>query len=81
MIERALYPALLRSLSEHPAVALIGARQVGKTTLAKAAAERFSQSVYLDLERPADFAKLADPDLFLERHRDHLVVLDEVQHR
>ncbi len=81
MIERALYPALLRSLSEHPAVALIGARQVGKTTLAKAAAERFSQSVYLDLERPADFAKLADPDLFLERHRDHLVVLDEVQHQ
>lgn len=81
MIERALYPELLRSLSEHPAVALIGARQVGKTTLAKATAERFSQSTYLDLERPADLAKLADPELFLERHRDHLVVLDEVQHQ
>jgi hypothetical protein len=60
-----------------PAVALIGPRQVGKTTLALAlAAQR--PSVYLDLESEADRAKLAEPELYFARHEDKLVVLDEV---
>lgn len=66
-------------LGEFPAVALIGARQVGKTTLARLLArEVVRKSVYLDLERPSDRAKLTDPELFLRAHRDALVVLDEV---
>ncbi|MQW97463.1 ATP-binding protein (plasmid) [Sinorhizobium fredii] len=59
------------------AVALIGPRQVGKTTLALAIAER-RPSVYLDLESDADRAKLSEPELYLEQHVDKLVILDEV---
>ena len=65
-------------LAEYPAVALLGPRQVGKTTLALEIA-RAEDSVYLDLESPSDRARLADPELYLSDHEDRLVVLDEVQ--
>lgn len=64
-------------LEQFPAVALLGPRQVGKTTLALAIAER-TGAVYLDLEHPADLAKLADPADYLARHADKLVILDEI---
>lgn len=79
MIERALYPKITRSLASFPAVALLGPRQAGKTTLAKAIASRLGDSLYLDMERPSDLAKLADAEIFLTRNADRLVVLDEVQ--
>lgn len=60
-----------------PAVALIGPRQVGKTTLALAIGEH-RPSIYLDLESDADRAKLAEPELYLAEHSDKLVILDEV---
>lgn len=56
---------------------LVGPRQVGKTTMAMDVASRVP-SIYLDLERPADRAKLSDAELFLEAHRDRLVILDEI---
>ena len=59
-------------------MALLGPRQVGKTTLARAVAQR-SASLYLDLENPADLEKLADARGYLVARRDRLVVLDEVQ--
>ena len=65
-------------LQHLPAVALLGPRQAGKTTLAHAIA-RGCPSVYLDLELPEDREKLADPALYLSAHQDRLVVLDEVQ--
>jgi predicted AAA+ superfamily ATPase len=54
MIERLLKPILVEALANNPAVAILGPRQVGKTTLALEAAKA-SDSVYLDLEslRPA----------------------------
>lgn len=77
MIPRAARSELDRALSRQAAVALIGPRQVGKTTLAhEVAAGR--PSVYLDLENPSDRAKLSEPELFLERHADKLVILDEI---
>lgn len=77
MIHRRLGKRLIRLLKDNPAVALIGPRQVGKTTLALEIAKA-QPSLYLDLERPADLAKLQDPELFLSRHHDKLVILDEV---
>jgi uncharacterized protein len=65
-------------LGERPAVALLGPRQVGKTTLALALAQTRS-STYFDLENPEDLAVLAEPRAVLPRHRDELVILDEVQ--
>lgn len=61
-----------------PAVALLGARQVGKTTLAQAIAQDRT-SIYLDLESPEDLVKLSDPTAFLSPHGDKLVILDEIQ--
>lgn len=78
MIPRHLRGELETALAEAPAVALLGPRQVGKTTLALEVA-RSRPSVYLDLESEADRAKLAEPELYLPRHEDKLVILDEIQ--
>ena len=77
MIERLCHRTVLERLASFPAVALIGPRQVGKTTLAETiAADR--PSIYLDLESAADRARLSDPAMFLDMHEDKLVILDEV---
>lgn len=78
MIRRRLLPWLTGALAESPAVALLGPRQVGKTTLALEVAGT-RPSVYLDLESEADRAKLSEPELYLPRHEAELVVLDEIQ--
>lgn len=71
--------ALQHLLKRSPVVAIVGARQVGKTTLARTVAARHGGNVaYLDLESDADAARLADPLLALGRLRG-LVVIDEVQ--
>ena len=58
-------------------MALVGPRQVGKTTLALDISETMP-SLYLDLESISDRDKLADPELFLKRYEDKLVILDEI---
>lgn len=79
MIERALTPFLLEALAHSPAVALLGPRQTGKTTLALEAAKTTGQPfLYLDLESEQDRAKLAQAELYLADHADKLVILDEV---
>lgn len=78
MIDRYLTKTLLNRLSQMPAVALLGSRQVGKTTLARDL-DLNKPTHYLDLERPSDLAKLTDPELYLAGFTDHLVILDEVQ--
>lgn len=77
MIERQLLQPLLEALAEAPAVCLLGPRQAGKTTLALEAAARLG-GLYLDLESEQDRAKLAEPEAYLARHLDTLVILDEV---
>ena len=73
--------AVERLLRSSPVVALLGARQVGKTTLAKQLAQRRKGPAHLfDLESSADVARLADPLLALSPLKG-LVVLDEVQRR
>ena len=77
MIKRLIQDELLQSIGRNPAVALLGPRQVGKTTLALEIA-RTRPSLYLDLETASDRAKLADPERYLADHEDVLVILDEV---
>jgi len=80
MLARHLETAVAASLRRFPAVALIGARQTGKTTLARTLLRRMrGRALLLDLERPSDLGKLAEPELYLEPLADRLVVLDEVQ--
>lgn len=77
MFKRAIEARLLAELAESPAVALLGPRQSGKTTLALEVGGR-RPSVYLDLESPSDRAKVDEPEAFLSAHQHELVILDEV---
>ncbi len=88
MIERHLFSLALDALADSPAIALLGPRQTGKTTLALRISQHCEQaglggrlcgSVYLDLESPSDRQKLTDAEAYLLQHTDKLVVLDEVQ--
>jgi uncharacterized protein len=79
MIERKLQSLVERRLLEAPGVVLLGPRQVGKTTLAKAVAARQPRALMLDLERESDRAVLQQHELFFAAHRDQFLVLDEVQ--
>jgi uncharacterized protein len=78
MITRQNFRIVRDRLDQFPAVALLGPRQAGKTTLAEQIA-RERPNVYLDLENPADLEKLADAALYLSGNEDKLVILDEVQ--
>jgi uncharacterized protein len=77
MIKRRAYNRIRQALDRQAAVALIGPRQVGKTTLALEISET-EKALYLDLESRADRSKLADPALFLQEYEDRLVILDEI---
>lgn len=66
-------------LQRFPAVALLGPRQVGKTTLALAHRSGVGEPLYLDLELPSARRQLDDPEAFLLAQRRRLVILDEVQ--
>lgn len=70
--------SLVRAIEENPAVALLGPRQVGKTTLARKLAKQRPGTVYLDLERLADQRKLEDAGAFLQAQAGHLTIIDEV---
>jgi uncharacterized protein len=66
-------------LDRFPSVALLGPRQVGKTTLAEDVADELDhKAVYIDLELPSDRAKLSDPELYFAAHEKRLVILDEI---
>ncbi len=80
MFSRIAQPALATALTWSPAVAILGPRQIGKTTLARALLETHPNALYLDLESPQDRAALGDGPLFLQAHADQLIILDEVQH-
>ncbi len=74
LIENKIKQALRRS----PSVALMGPRQVGKTTLAFNISETLP-SVYLDLEDRLDLEKVRDISLFHTENREKLIILDEIQ--
>ncbi len=84
-VPRQLLAQLSQRLQESPAVALLGARQVGKTTLVFDLMQHWAKThpqqpepLYLDLQSERDRAKLAQSELYLADHQDRLVILDEV---
>jgi len=78
MIPRQIEATLRDRLATTAAVVLLGPRQVGKTTLAQKIASSNAQSIYLDLERPADRRRLDDADHYLRLQQGRLVVIDEI---
>jgi uncharacterized protein len=79
IIPRQIQSQVSRLLGLFPAVAILGPRQVGKTTLATELAHALGEhALYLDLELPSDRAKLTEPELYLTRHENRLVILDEI---
>jgi uncharacterized protein len=81
MISRNIQSIVVKRLATVvPAVVLLGPRQVGKTTLARAvAADWPAGAIYLDMERPADRRRLDDADAYLRAQAGKLVVIDEIQ--
>ncbi|GAB4038059.1 ATP-binding protein [Spirosoma gilvum] len=80
MFDRFVGQELLELVADRPAVAVVGPRQVGKTTLVKSIVGQFSdQFLYLDLESLEDLNRLRDPELYLSERQDKLVILDEIQ--
>ncbi len=79
---RRLEKELASCLEDFPAVAILGPRQCGKTTLARRWVEQSPGAVYLDLERASERRKLTEPELYfkLQQAAGHkLFCLDEVQ--
>ena len=77
MIERRAATGVREALRWQPAVALLGPRQVGKTTLAQTIGSEMN-AVYFDLEDPDDRDKLRQPRALFDRYEDRLVILDEI---
>jgi len=78
-VHRNLAAEINSRLQHNPVVAILGPRQCGKTTLAGQIIKRIKKSAYLDLENPADLAKLNDPLAYFSLHEDDLICLDEIQ--
>jgi len=78
-IERTITTKIKDKLGNIPGVVILGPRQCGKSTLAKAMISEIGGAVYLDLERPSDVSKLRDPEAFFSLNSDKLICLDEIQ--
>lgn len=81
MIKRKLENNILQLARQFPAVAILGPRQVGKTTLAKKIQKlQKKEAIYLDIEKPTDKLKLADAEAYFDYHKSKCIILDEVQY-
>ncbi|MBN1466889.1 AAA family ATPase [candidate division KSB1 bacterium] len=74
-IERTITKKIIAYLQKFPAVAILGPRQVGKSTLAKKIVAGWKEAVYLDLESAADRQKLTNPDVYFELQKNRLICL------
>jgi len=80
-LTRNIENVLIADLKHFPAVALLGPRQCGKSTLVKKLGRQISNLLYLDLQAPQDLAKLDDPAFFFNYNKDRTICLDEIQNR
>jgi len=82
MIVRDKEKEIAALLKQFPVVAIIGPRQSGKTTLAKKLSKRsVKETLYFDLESPADNRRFDDAEHFLSSLTDYSIIIDEVQRR
>ena len=78
-VERDLIKHLKKYLTIFPAVAILGPRQCGKSTLVKNLSQHFDSILYLDMQKESDLNKLKEPELFFETNANKLICLDEIQ--
>jgi predicted AAA+ superfamily ATPase len=78
-IHRYLESGVLKAIQNFPVTAVTGPRQCGKSTLVKHLLDTYSESIYLDLERPSDLKKLDDAEWFLTSQKGKLICIDEIQ--
>ena len=80
MYLRDMEAEVIHLLGQNPAVGILGPRSIGKTTLALAIAKKYPH-IYLDLEKPEDYKNISkdSPSNYFKRHKDKLLILDEVQ--
>jgi len=79
MIYRELTQEIFDLVNDFPAIAILGPRQSGKSTLAKYIISQIPDSIYLDLEDPEDIEKLSNPKLYFTNNSSKLICLDEIQ--
>ncbi len=80
-IGRNIESELTKRLTYFPAVAVLGPRQCGKSTLIKELSKRIENFVYLDLQNDDDVKKLDEPNIFFNFNKDKTICLDEIQNR
>ena len=78
-IKRKLQNTIKKYLNAFPAVAILGPRQTGKSTLVRHIIKNIKNAIYLDLERPSEVQKLTEPEMYSNLHQDQLICLDEIQ--
>jgi len=78
-IQRKAFSEITNYLLHFPAVAILGPRQCGKSTLVKHIVKQYDNTIYLDLEKRSDQSRLFDPEMFFKLNCEKLICLDEVQ--
>ena len=78
-IQRVLLHQLKKYLAVFPAVAILGPRQCGKSTLVKSLDQHFDGLLYLDMQKESDLNKLSEPEIFFTSNTDKIICLDEIQ--
>ena len=79
IVPRLLEMHVRNALEQVPAVAILGPRQCGKTTLAHQVVDALPDVLYLDLERPSDMSRLADPEALFAANANRMICIDEIQ--
>jgi len=78
-IERLIKSVIIKSLNTTAVTAILGARQIGKTTLVKQLLKETKDTLYLDIEKPSDRNKLTDAESFFKINNNKTICLDEIQ--
>ncbi|TVR75947.1 MAG: ATP-binding protein [Chitinophagaceae bacterium] len=82
MIKRRCLDELIELGKFNPVIGIIGPRQVGKTTLAKQFIQIIEKKcIYIDLEKPSDFEKMNEAEIYFQGHQDKCIIIDEIQTR